>query len=207
MEWYGEHGAAKSHFLESSGNCRTQLLFPYFILLCVACLERTWNQKNFAAGKTHCCVWVTVLSPAVVFACFRHSKTDVPLNCVLCEESHTGFVSLSGLPIPLYQETGTQPQKLACCHTQREVLFSWHRIRIIELFEMEGILKGHLVQPPCNEQGHPQVDQVAQSPIQPDLGCLQGWGIHHLSGQPPPVPHHPDCKILLPHIQFKSPLL
>jgi len=30
----------------------------------------------------------------------------------------------------------------------------------------------------------------------PDLGCLQGWGIHHLSGQPVPVPHYPCCKKL-----------
>jgi len=32
------------------------------------------------------------------------------------------------------------------------------------LFELEATLKGHLVQLPCSEQGHPQVDQVAQSP-------------------------------------------
>ena len=29
--------------------------------------------------------------------------------------------------------------------------------------------KGHLLQLPCNEQGHLQLDQVAQSPMQPDL--------------------------------------
>jgi len=27
--------------------------------------------------------------------------------------------------------------------------------RIIESFELEGTLEGHLVQLPCNEQGHP----------------------------------------------------
>ena len=32
------------------------------------------------------------------------------------------------------------------------------------------------------EQGRLQLHQVAQSPIQPDLECLQGWGIHHQSG-------------------------
>ena len=26
--------------------------------------------------------------------------------------------------------------------------------------------------------------------LQPDLGCPQGWGILHLSGQPVPLPHH-----------------
>ena len=34
--------------------------------------------------------------------------------------------------------------------------------RITELFELEGIFESHLVQPPCNEQGHAQVDQDAQ---------------------------------------------
>jgi len=28
---------------------------------------------------------------------------------------------------------------------------------------------------PCTEQGHPQLHQCSE-PIQPDLGCLQGWG-------------------------------
>ena len=36
--------------------------------------------------------------------------------------------------------------------------------RIIELFELEGTFKGHLVQLLCNEQGHPQLNQAAQSP-------------------------------------------
>jgi len=51
----------------------------------------------------------------------------------------------------------------------------------MERFELEGTLKGHLVQLPCNEQGHLQPHQGAQSPIHPDLERLQGWGIHHLS--------------------------
>ena len=50
----------------------------------------------------------------------------------------------------------------------------------IESFELKGNFKGPLVQLACSEQGHPQLDQ---SPIQPDLECVQGWGIHHLSGQ------------------------
>ena len=47
--------------------------------------------------------------------------------------------------------------------------------RITELFELEGTLKGHLVQLPCSEQGHLQLHQAAQSPVQPDLQCLKGW--------------------------------
>ena len=56
------------------------------------------------------------------------------------------------------------------------VLFDWLLVYgIIELFELEGTSKGHLVQPPCGEQGHPQLHQCSE-PIQPDRGCLQGWG-------------------------------
>ena len=45
----------------------------------------------------------------------------------------------------------------------------------MELFELEGTFKGHLVQLPCSEQGHPQLHQCSE-PIQPDLGHLRGWG-------------------------------
>ena len=43
--------------------------------------------------------------------------------------------------------------------------------RIIESFGLEGAFKGHLVQLLCNEQGHLQLDKIAQSPIQPVLKC------------------------------------
>ena len=35
---------------------------------------------------------------------------------------------------------------------------------ITELLELEGTLKGHLVQLPCNEQGHPHLHQVLRAP-------------------------------------------
>lgn len=73
-------------------------------------------------------------------------------------------------------------------------VFHITKYRIIESFEVEGTLKGYLVQFLCNEQGHLQLDPFAQNLVQPDLKCLQGWDIHHLSGQPLSVPHHPDCK-------------
>jgi len=49
-------------------------------------------------------------------------------------------------------------------------------LRIVEWFVLEGTVQGHLVQPPCSEQGHLQLDQVVQSPVRPDLECFQGWG-------------------------------
>lgn len=39
---------------------------------------------------------------------------------------------------------------------------------------MEGTFKGHLASLPCSEQGHLQLDHVAQSPVLPDPGYLQG---------------------------------
>jgi len=72
-------------------------------------------------------------------------------------------------------------------------------------FGLEGTFRGHLAQTPCNEQGRLQLDQVAQSPVQPGLECFQGWGIYHLSGQPVPVFQHP-CKKFLPYSQSESTL-
>ena len=60
---------------------------------------------------------------------------------------------------------------------------------VTESLELEGTFQGQLVQLPCNDQRHLQVHQGDQSPIQPDPECLQGWGSHHLSGQPVPVLH------------------
>jgi len=78
--------------------------------------------------------------------------------------------------------------------------------RIIECFGLEGNFRCHLAQSPCSEQGHLQLDQAAQSPIQPGLECFQGWGTYHLSGQPVTVFHHPHGKKFLPYIQSKSTL-
>jgi len=69
----------------------------------------------------------------------------------------------------------------------------------MEWFGVEGTLEGHLVQPPCHEQGQLHPDQIAQSSVQPGLECFQGQGIDHLNRQPVPVPHHPHCKKFLPY--------
>ena len=43
---------------------------------------------------------------------------------------------------------------------------------MIEPFELGETLKGHLVQLPCNDQGHLQLDKGAGSLVQPDLERL-----------------------------------
>jgi len=83
--------------------------------------------------------------------------------------------------------------------TQHEGKFDFSRI--IEWFELEGTTKNYLFQPPCTEQGHPQLHQVLRAPpAWPWLSA--GMGHRHLSEQPVPVPHHPYHKKLLP----ESPL-
>jgi len=67
-----------------------------------------------------------------------------------------------------------------------------------------GTYRGHLAELACNEQGHFQLDQAAETPVQPDLECFQGWGIYHLSGQPMPMFHHPHCKKFVPSIQSNT---
>ncbi|KAK4814330.1 hypothetical protein QYF61_014844 [Mycteria americana] len=83
-----------------------------------------------------------------------------------------------------------------CIATHEDVLPAAGVHRIIESQNHRMLWIGrNLYRPssptPLQEQGHLQLDQVAQSPIQPDLECFQGWGLRYLSGQPVPVPHHP----------------
>ena len=59
---------------------------------------------------------------------------------------------------------------------------------------LEGTSRITNLQSLCHRQGHQPphliLDQAAQGCIQPGLEHLQGRGIHSLSGQPVPAPHH-----------------
>ena len=63
--------------------------------------------------------------------------------------------------------------------------------QIIESLDLEWIFKGHLVQLPCNEQGHLHLSRVSQRLVRPSLENLQGQVIHHVSGQPVSMPRYP----------------
>ena len=63
--------------------------------------------------------------------------------------------------------------------------------RIIESLELEGFSKGPPVQRSCSEQGHAQVDQVAQGLIQPRVEMPLGmrhrpylWATHSSASSP-----------------------
>ena len=64
--------------------------------------------------------------------------------------------------------------------SSNKLLLLYEKISIIESFKLEDTFKGHLAQLCCNEQGDLQLDQIAQSPVQPDLECFQGQGTHSL---------------------------
>jgi len=63
-----------------------------------------------------------------------------------------------GLPGAQAQQ---RPQKQKYFSVLVSVSRKFHRIR--ESFELEGTLKGHLVQPPCSAQGHLQLHQVLRA--------------------------------------------
>jgi len=116
----------------------------------------------------------------------------------------------SWLLLGLYPDTADSAEILKCtAHGYKHTSSLSHRIT--ESFVLEGTLKGHLVQCPCDEQGHLQLHQVllypVSGPIQPDTGRLQGWGIHHLSGQSVPVLRYPYHIKPFSYIQSKSCLL
>ena len=71
---------------------------------------------------------------------------------------------------------------------------SFYNHRIEDFLELEGTFKDYLAELPCNEQGHPQLYQVAQSIIQPGLESRQGQGFNYISSQPVSVRHHSHCK-------------
>jgi len=73
---------------------------------------------------------------------------------------------------------------------QTNIFLFWNYLSQAEIIESQNSLcwKGPLkvLQSNCHrsERGHLQLDQVAQSPVQPGLEYFQGWGIYHLSRQP-----------------------
>jgi len=86
--------------------------------------------------------------------------------------------------------------------------------RITGCFGLEGTFRDHTAQPPCSKQGHLQLVQVVQSPVQPDFECFWGWGLCYLSVQSVPVFHHLIVKnffllssLNLPFLGFKPLVL
>ena len=111
------------------------------------------------------------------------------------------YVSLQpliwGWALPQHQ-AGQQWRKV--CAKAPEAKMQSKR-QILESFELEGTFKCHLVQLPCNEQRHLQLNPVLRAPSSLTLGVCTG--IHHLSGQPVPLLHGIESQN---HSGWKRPL-
>jgi len=59
-------------------------------------------------------------------------------------------------------------------------------------------------QTPLLKQGH--VDPAAQEHVQMAFAYLQGWRLHHLSGQPVAVLGHPHSEKVFPDVQTGPPM-
>lgn len=108
---------------------------------------------------------------------FKHPPQAAwALAAVLCH--YWGSVSSWG------QMGSPQPQEEAAKEGITEI------IEITEWVELEAASKTIQFQTHCHGRGCHSLDQVSQSPIQPDLGRFHRWGTHNISRQPVPVPCH-----------------
>ena len=69
--------------------------------------------------------------------------------------------------------------------------------RITAWFGLAGTFSGHLVQPPCHEQGHLQLHQVAQSPSNLALGISRDEALTTSPGNPHAEHGHPQFALCL----------
>jgi len=98
------------------------------------------------------------------------------------------------------------PPQVSCsvCWAGATTLW-WLAQRMLESFEFEETPKDHLVQVPCNEQGHLQLHQVLRAPFSLTLNVSRRGHLPPLwatcaSASPPLLQ-----KNLFPYIQSKSP--
>ena len=82
--------------------------------------------------------------------------------------------------------------------------FSWDTT--MQGLGLERTFKDHLDQLPWNGQGHLSLDQVARSPVEPDLEHFVWWQLHHFSKKLVLVSYHPHHKKLNLYVQSKSTL-
>jgi len=79
-------------------------------------------------------------------------------------DDHTWYLDMQASYIKHKTSSKFPKGALSSCYKVHKSLghFCQYPI-IIEWFGLEGTVKGHLVQTPCKEQGHPPLDQVAES--------------------------------------------
>jgi len=86
------------------------------------------------------------------------------------------------------QSTGCKLKRYPLFSIIHEFFFVYRITELQNCWSWKGPLKA--IQSNCPALNRDTDSSIgAQSPVQPDLNNLQGWGIHYLSGQP--VPHRP----------------
>ena len=143
-------------------------------LVAVNCAERRegWGEQN-----QHDCGGGNCSSAA------GRKEGDLPYKCAglwgAAQERQEEKGQRKGIA-RMQQNTSDGSQSLCCPWSS---LYIWPKdSRVVEWFGLEGTFTGHLVQTTCKEQGYLQLDQVAESPVQPDLERFQRWGIYNISG-------------------------
>jgi len=149
-------------------NYPEQGLFSCALLQKEPCPEEThtgtnwrWRTKKIGSNLGHSKVTTNLLAPE---ALFLYTKSRAMLQWRL---PHL---------IPASKKPWSSRSRGSWPSWMTWTLASYHRIVLS--------WKGSPGPTPLQWTETPTAPSGARSPIQPDLWCLQGWGIHHLSGQP-----------------------
>ena len=114
--------------------------------------------------KSSQCIWNKSLTSESLECREGLSLLFLPLTLFFLAGSHP-LSSQLGLLVVTVHSKGTSASKMGFDQSHGNTHHGVHLAcsALIGSFDLEGIFKDYLVQLPCNEQGHLQVDQVAQS--------------------------------------------
>ena len=129
----------------------------YNLLIFLVCItHKSWEGNS---------MWISSFNPKSASDHWKHCFVSHSINVM----TRSMFSSISSrCPFLLHVEW-SHPL-FYCAFVLRQ-----NNHRSIEWFELEGTSKGRLV-PLCALSRDTHSSISAQSPIQPDCGCVQGWG-------------------------------
>jgi len=122
-----------------------------------------------------------------ILSCFQQTVISrIPLTCPMSYAGYCRSPPLSTATTTVAEQRcklsrAGMPWSLKCsAFNTVSVVYPECHFRIIKSLELEGTFTGDLVKLPCNDQGHPQLNQVAQGLIQPHLKSPRmGHQPHH----------------------------
>jgi len=133
--------------------------------------------------------------------------TNTLLQWLPDEPSDAGFCGYLAEPSSQGLKAATCINEVngSVCERAGNVGSDFTALGIKESLELGGTFKSHLVQLPCNKQGHAQLDRCSKP-------CPAWPWVYLGMGHPPPlcatcsIAHHPYCKRLFPYLQPKYTL-